>query len=293
MKKPKVIIIGADGMLGQALHRSFEKGNKYELLAWDRNEIDISDEKMVGEKIRDEDPSLIINAAAYNAVDRIEEDAKVYALARKINSDGPKFLALAAKRTGAVLVHYISDYVFDGQKKEYLENDLPCPISRYGETKLTGEENVRKTMIKHYLIRTSKLFGTPARSEGAKKSFFAIMLELAKTHQTVKAVDEELSCFTFAADLAEATRKLVEKKFPFGTYHMINEGAETWYSALKSIFAMAGVVGVEIMPVTGSEFPRPARRPAMSVLKNTKFPHLRPWKDAAAEWLEEEGLLKK
>ncbi len=285
-KKPKVIIIGARGMLGQALVETFKKSAKYSVLAWDRDEIDITDEKVVKKKITTENPYLIINAAAHNAVDQIEEDAEVYVKAKRINGDGPKYLALAAKKSGAILVHYVSDYVFDGAKKEYLELDATGPISRYGETKLMGEKNVRENLPKHYLIRISKLFGAPAKSEGAKKSFFAVMLELAKKNATLKAVDEEVSCFTYAPDLARATKKLVEKRFPFGTYHLVNEGAETWYSALSKLLKLAGVKDVRVLPVSAATFTRPARRPARSVLKNTKFPHLRSWQDAAKEWLE-------
>lgn len=293
MKKPKVIIIGAKGMLGQSLLESFKKSHKYDVLAWDRDEVDIADEKLVKGKILKEVPFLIINAAAHNAVDKIEEDDAVYLLAKKINGDGPAYLALAAKKIGAILVHYVSDYIFDGEKVEYTELDIPNPISRYGQTKLLGEENVRKAMKKHYLIRISKLFGTPAKSDGAKKSFFSVMLERAKIHSTLNVVKGELSCFTYADDLADATRKLVEKRFSFGTYHLINEGDETWYSALKKFFKLVGVSGVKILPVPASTFPRSAKRPNRSVLKNTKFPHLRNWQEASIAWLEKDGLLKK
>ncbi len=286
IKKPKIIIIGANGMLGQSLLKCFKKGSKYEILALDRNEIDISNEKLVNKKILTESPFLIINSAAYNAVDQIEEDEKNYALAKKINGAGPKYLAIAAKKSGSILVHYVSDYIFDGKKAFYLETDMPQPISRYGKTKLAGEENVKKNIQKYYLIRTSKLFGTPAKSEKAKKSFFASMLDLAQTHKTLTVVDEELSCFTYVDDLAQATRKLIEKKFPFGIYHLVNEGAETWYSALKKIFNFTGLTNTELLPVPASNFPRPAKRPRRSILKNSKFPKLRNWEDAAKDWLK-------
>ncbi len=285
-KKPKIIIIGANGMLGQALLKRFKKDNKYEILAWDRNEIDIGDEKSVNKKIFAESPFIIINSAAHNAVDQIEEDEENYALAKKINGDGPKYLAIAAKKSGSILIHYVSDYIFDGEKDSYLETDVPRPISRYGETKLAGEENVKKNLQKYYLIRTSKLFGAPAKSEKAKKSFFASMIGLAQTNKTLAVVDEELSCFTYVDDLAQATRKLIEKKFPFGIYHLVNEGAETWYSALKKIFSFTGLTAIEILPVPASNFPRPAKRPCRSILKNSKFPKLRNWEDAARDWLE-------
>jgi dTDP-4-dehydrorhamnose reductase len=283
-KKTKVIIIGAKGMLGRALAEAFF-GENYERLLWDREQIDISDAEMVRQLIEKEQPELVINAAAHNAVDKIEEDAATFELAKKINGEGPLNLARACKAIGAVLVHFVSDYVFDGKKGSYIEADLPHPISRYGETKLIGEQNVANNCAAYYLIRTSKIFGPPALSEGAKKSFFEMMLELAKTNTSLKVVDAEISCFTYSKDLAEAVKKIWEDQFPFGIYHIVNEGPETWFSALKKVFVIAGVENVEIIPVLSDTFPRPARRPASSILKNTKFPKLRNWEEAAGEWM--------
>ncbi|MCX6761670.1 MAG: dTDP-4-dehydrorhamnose reductase [Candidatus Moranbacteria bacterium] len=283
-KKTKVIIIGAKGMLGRALADVFA-GENYETLLWDREQIDISNGEMVAELIEKEKPDLVINTAAHNAVDKIEEDDATFELAKKINGEGPLNLALACNQGGAVLAHFVSDYVFDGEKGEYVETDLPHPISRYGETKLMGEENVAKNCEKYYLIRTSKLFGPPAISKGAKKSFFETMLELAKKDISLKVVDAEISCFAYSKDLAEAVKKLWEEKFPFGIYHLVNEGPETWYTGLKKVFAIVGITDVEIVPVSSDTFPRPAKRPASAILKNTKFPQLRDWEAAAREWM--------
>lgn len=284
--KTKVIIIGAKGMLGRVMAEVFS-GEEYEVLPWDREQIDIADGEMVAKLIEKEKPNLVINTAAHNAVDKIEEDDETFELAKKINGEGPFNLALASKKVGATLVHFVSDYVFDGESGEYTETDLPKPISRYGETKLQGEKNVEKNCEKYYLIRTSKLFGPPALSEEAKKSFFETMLSLSKNNTSLNVVDAEVSCFTYSKDLARATKKLVEEKFPFGIYHIVNEGAETWFSALKKVFALEGIENVEIIPVSSLVFPRPAKRPRASILKNTKFPLLRSWEEAAKEWLGE------
>jgi dTDP-4-dehydrorhamnose reductase len=284
-KKTKVIIIGAKGMLGRALADVFA-GENYETLLWDREQVDISNGEMVAELIERERPEFVINTAAYNAVDKIEEDDATFELAKKVNGDGPLNLALACKEAGAVLVHFVSDYIFDGEKGEYVETDLPHPISRYGETKLLGEQNVAKNCDAYYLIRTSKLFGPPALSVGAKKSFFEVMLELAKINSSLKVVDAEFSCFTYSKDLAEAVKKLWEEKYSYGIYHLVNEGGETWFSALKKVFVIAGVENVEIVPVSSAAFPRSAKRATSTVLKNTKFPKLRNWEEAAKEWME-------
>ena len=283
-KKTKVIIIGAKGMLGRALADVFA-GENYETLLWDREQVDISNGEMVAELIERERPEFVINTAAYNAVDKIEEDDATFELAKKVNGDGPLNLALACKEAGAVLVHFVSDYIFDGEKGEYVETDLPHPISRYGETKLLGEQNVAKNCDAYYLIRTSKLFGPPALSVGAKKSFFEVMLELAKINSSLKVVDAEFSCFTYSKDLAEAVKKLWEEKYSYGIYHLVNEGGETWFSALKKVFVIAGVENVEIVPVSSAAFPRSAKRATSTVLKNTKFPKLRNWEEAAREWM--------
>jgi dTDP-4-dehydrorhamnose reductase len=285
-RKTKVIIIGAKGMLGREMSEVFS-GDDYEAVLWDREQVDIANGAMVTEMIEKEKPNLIINTAAYNAVDKIEEDEGAFELAKKINGEGPLNSASASRKVGATLVHFVSDYVFDGESGEYIETDLPNPISRYGETKLQGEKNVEKNCEKYYLIRTSKIFGPPALSEGAKKSFFETMLELSKTNTSLKVVDGEASCFTYAKDLAKATKKLVEEKFPFGIYHIVNEGAETWFSALEKVFVLAGVKNTKIIPVAASAFLRPAKRPRASILRNTKFPHLRNWEEAVREWLGE------
>jgi dTDP-4-dehydrorhamnose reductase len=285
-KKTKVLIIGAQGILGRALGEVFS-GDNYELLLWDREQIDIADAEMVARIIEKEKPELIINTAAHNAVDKIEEDEATFEPAKKVNGEGPRNLAVACKKIDAVLVHFVSDYVFDGEKGEYAETDLPHPISRYGETKLMGEQNVANNCEKYYLIRTSKLFGPPALSEGAKKSFFEVMLGLAKTNASLKVVDAERSCFTYSKDLAGAVKKLWEEKFPFGIYHIVNEGPETWYTALQKVFVIAGIKNAEIVPVSSDTFPRPAKRPESSILKNTKFPKLRNWEEAVREWMGE------
>jgi dTDP-4-dehydrorhamnose reductase len=229
-------------------------------------------------------------------------------------------LAAAAKKNKAILVHYSSDYVFDGdfgkliarepqgcahvcatcslhqaQEIGFCEDDDPNPISKYGETKLLGEREVAKNMSvkggsssggkKYYLIRTSKLFGAPALNENAKRSFFDVMLKLGKTKKEVKAVDEETSCFTYAPDLAKKTKEIIDSEKPFGIYHITNSGFCTWYEACAELYKLAKIK-TKITPVSGSEFPRPAARPFYSVLVNTKLNPMRDWKEALKEYLK-------
>jgi len=283
----KILILGAKGNLGGQLVKIFTAGN--EIIAWDRGEIDISDRELILKKIGDVKPELVINAAAYNAVDKCEASDGEYDLAKKINIDGPKFLAEACLKIGATLVYYSTDYVFDGASKNgYKEIDEPKPINRYGKTKFHGEKRILELSgsgLKWYLIRTSKLFGPKGKSEIAKPSFFDIMLEQSREKLNLEAVDEELSCFTYTPDLAKATKELVDKNSGYGIYHIVNGGPCTWYEAAVELFKLAGI-GVEVKPITGDKLDRPAKRPKYSVLLNTKLPPLRDYKEALKEYFK-------
>lgn len=284
----KIIILGARGNLGSQLVKVFSANKKYEVIAWDKEEIDICDRELVFKKVDDIKPDIIINAAAYNAVDKCEESEAEFALAKKINAEAVGYLVEASLETNAVLIHYSSDYVFAGDKKEgYKEDDEPKPINKYGETKLAGEEEIIKKSgqgLKYYLIRPSKLFGPKAENESAKPSFFDLMLASAKKKKELEVVNEEVSCFTYTPDLARATKKLLESDKGYGIYHITNVGRATWYEAAVELFKITGKK-IKINPVKGDKFPRPAKRPAYSVLVNTKFDMQRSWEDALREYL--------
>lgn len=283
----KVLIIGAKGMLGQELAKVFGADKNYQVFRWDLEDIDITYEPQIKVKILKLAPEIIINAAAYNAVDKCEEPAE-FEIARKINGLAVGYLAQFAKKLSAVFVHYSSDYVFDGRKKEgYQEDDKPSPISRYGRSKLLGEKKVQEAGGKFYLIRLQKLFGLSAKSAAAKKSFFETMLVLAKIKKEMQIVDEELANFTYAPDLAVRTKYLIENGLPCGIYHITNEGRPvTWYGAVKILFELAGKKDIRLIPVPAEKFPRPAKRPKYTVLLNTKLPPLRPWPEALREFLK-------
>ncbi|MFA6193862.1 MAG: dTDP-4-dehydrorhamnose reductase [Parcubacteria group bacterium] len=285
----RILIIGSHGMLGQDLVRAFDADQGWEVFAYDRDQIDITSVDSLCEKVEEVRPDAVINATGYNAVDKCESDEIEFELAKKINGYGPGILAKICSDMDIPLVHFVSDYVFDGEKEEYVESDKPSPISNYGRSKLLGEEEIQKNTEKFYLIRTSKLFGKPGISPMSKKSFFDTMIALAKDNSVLKIVDEEKSCFTYTPDLAQETKKIIEEKIPFGIYHVVNEGACTWYEAACELFSLAKM-DVEVLPVGSSEFPRPAKRPKSSVLLNTKLKPLRNYKDALAEYLKESGL---
>lgn len=275
----KTLIIGSQGMLGQEIKKTFLKEAT---ICWDKDEIDITEKEKTNKKITDLHPDIIINCAAYNAVDKCEENLKI---ANGINGYAPGNLAKIAKSLNIPLVHFSSGYVFDGEKNGgYKEDAAPRPISKYAESKILGEKNVRENSDKFYLIRTNLLFGRPTLSAGGKKSFIEIMLNLAKEKKTIEAVADEISNPTYAKDLAIAVHNLITKKYPFGIYHIINDGSASWYDWAKEIFKIKNI-DVAVKPVPSSKFPRPAKRPKNSSLINTKFPHLRSWQDALTEYL--------
>lgn len=269
-------------MLGQELVRVGAARGGHEIFAWDKTDIDLTAAGAL-DKIRAAAPELIINAVAYNAVDDIEGEG--WATAEKINAELPGKLATVARELGATFVHFSSDYVFDGEcDAGYDEDAEPQPVNAYGRSKMMGEDAVRSVGGDYYLIRLSRLFGKPAASVGAKKSFVDIMIELGRTKETINLVDEEKAAPTYAPDLATEVFALLEARAPFGMYHLTNAGACTWFEFGQEIFRLTES-NIVASSVAASAFPRPARRPRTSELLNTRRPPLRSWRTALAEYV--------
>lgn len=277
----KILIIGAKGMLGQQLAKVFSEDKNYHVIGWGREEIDIVKFDQAREKILQVAPEIIINAAAYNNVDGCEKNEE---LANLINGYAAGNLAQIAKEAGALIIHYGSGYVFDGERGNYQENAEPRPISKYGHSKYLGEKELRSKADKFYLIRVNLLFGPPALSKNAKKSFVDLIFDLAKERDTFKFIADEISNPTYVLDLARATKKLIEENYPFGVYHLVNEGRASWYDWAQKIFLLAGLKK-KVKPIKSDEYSRPAKRPKNSVLINTKFPKLRSWQESLSEYL--------
>ena len=312
----KVLILGAKGMLGQELVRVFGEDEKYDVVAWDREEINVMNFEELRNRINDIWPDIIYNAVAYNAVDACEETEEEYQKAKKLNGLYPGELAKIARRLDAILIHYSTDYVFDGKRPQYPigknpgccgsgclgcmykgpeesldyfayhEGDIARPLSRYGRTKLRGEEEIAKNMGNYYIIRLSKLFGAPASSDVGKKSFFDIMRELGEKNDEVQAVDGEMSKFTYAPDLAVTSKEIVENELNNGIYHVVNDGPATWYDGVVELYKILGM-DTKVVPVPPETFPRAAKRPESSVLKVTKIKNLRHYTEALEEYLKE------
>lgn len=281
----KVLVTGAQGALGQDVREVFAaKGHV--VIALDREGLDITVRESVMKLVTELKPDVIVNCAAYNAVDRAEEPEQ-YPIAYAINALGPQYLAAAAKSIEAVFVHISTDCVFDGQKLEgYVEHDTRHPISRYGESKAAGEELVEAENGRYYIVRTARLFGKPAVSADAKESFVTTMLRLAKTKPELSIIDEEVGCPTYTVDLANGIYALVLEKYPYGIYHLVNAGVGvTWFAFAEEVFRLNNVITPR-QPVPASAFPKPAARPKFSVLKNTKFPDLRLRVEALKDFLD-------
>lgn len=280
-----VLILGAKGMLGQALGVEFSASG-WTVTGHDREELDVTDFVAVAQKLAELKPDLVINSVAINAVDKIETEPDFFAAAELINTKVPGELARLCKIQNSTFVHYSSDYVFAGDNESGYVEDAPfAPLNKYGYTKAAGEVAVQNVGGKYYVIRLSKLFGMPAVSEGAKKSFVDTMLGLAVGGKTeFEVVDDESSSPTYAPDLAHLTRELVESNKEFGVYHGANSSACTWYEWAKEIFAIKKLA-VEVRPVSVSAYPRPAARPHASILLSTKMPTQRSWQEALQEYL--------
>ena len=272
----KILILGAKGSLGQTFVDLY---SDHEVSAWDRQELDITDENLAHDHITELAPKLIINCAGYNNVDQAEDEREA---ADSINGYAVGFIARAADEIGAILVSYSTGQVFDGGNASgYNEDDETRPVNAYGKSKLLGEMELQEKAEKYYLIRTCWLYGQPA---AGTKNFTALMLDLAAGHQPINAVTDEFGKPTFVVDLAQATRALIEERKPFGIYHLTNSGVASRYDWAKEIFAIKKMK-VNLQAMDASFFERKAKRPKYEVLNNTKFIELRPWTEALKEYL--------
>ena len=287
--KPKILLTGKNGQLGDDLQQMLPRLG--EVIVTDREQCDLSRPAQIRNLIRDVHPDLIVNAAAYTAVDQAEKDE---ALACAINSEAPAVMAEEAKKIGAALVHYSTDYVFDGAKNSpYAENDLPNPISAYGRTKLAGEQAVRDSGADHLIFRTEWVYSRRG------KNFLLTILRLATQREELRIVRDQVGAPTWSREIARTTVKALEQicnrkdgtaawSERSGTYHMTAAGKTSWYEFTQAILQeaaqssnsatwfQAATNGKELLtrrvvPITTAEYPTPARRPAYSLLSNSKL----------------------
>lgn len=287
--KPKILLTGKNGQVGTELQRVL--ADSCELLAMGRQELDLSRPENVRRAIRDFRPHLIVNAAAYTAVDQAEGDE---AAARAVNAEAPVVMAEEAKRIGAALIHYSTDYVFDGLKSSpYTEDDPPNPINVYGKTKLAGEQGIENVAGLYLIVRTAWVYGTRG------KNFLLTILRLATEREELRIVADQTGAPTWSREIALATTKIITEEWKrcqgaslfskcSGIYHMTAAGQSNWWEFATAIveearcaphgaaWLRAAISGLplivkRISPIATSEYPTPARRPAYSVLSNSRL----------------------
>ncbi len=277
----KVLITGAEGMLGWDTARAFESSG-HKVVACGRRQLDITLEEGTLRAVQEIKPHVIINCAAFTKVDECETDTETALL---VNFEGARNIAQAAAKTGAYLIHISTDYVFDGTSaRPYRESDPVCPINVYGLSKLKGEEAVAAVCKSYAVVRTSWLFGTNG------PNFIKTILRLAGKMETLSVVNDQRGSPTFTKDLAEALLIFAVKQ-PQGIFHCTNSGTCTWYDLACKTLSCCGMDPGMVRPVPTSAFPRPAKRPAYSVLDNSLFANLsgsalRPWSLAVEEYCQ-------
>ena len=270
MKIGKIVIFGANGMLGTALVKIFKYHDVY---AFSKAQANITNKRDVFGKIDKIKPFIVINLAAYTNVDGCEKNKRH---AFNVNGEAVKVIAEACKKNNATLLHISTDYVFDGKKNGYTENDKTNPINIYGKSKELGEKYLAETLDRYYLIRTSWLFGKYG------KNFVNTILRLAKDKKELRIVNDQFGRPTYTKDLSKKIKEIVEAKKPFGIYHITNSGTCTWFQFAEKVIKFAEL-NSEVKPITSEELNRAAKRPKYSVLLNTKLLPLRHWHSALKE----------
>lgn len=293
-ENPRFLLLGATGQVGRELQTAFAGFGC--LTIADRALADLSAPERLRELVRRTTPDVILNAAAYTAVDRAESEPE---LAMTVNAEAPRVLAEEAHRLDALLVHYSTDYVFDGSKQEpWAESDPTNPLNRYGATKLAGEQAIEVTGCRRLIFRTSWVYGPHGRN------FLFTMLRLARERDRLTIVDDQYGAPTTSIEIASATRKIVEgvlngkfggEKDWAGIYNMTCAGFTSWFGFAQAIFARAGSLlpgrTPELVPIATDEYKTPATRPRNSVLSNRRLHErfgvqLAVWESALDEVLE-------
>ncbi len=265
----KILLTGASGQVGYELERSLQ--GLGEVIALDRARMDLSNLDQVRDVIRAVRPGLIVNPAAYTAVDRAESES---ALAFRINAEAPEVMAREARALGAAMVHYSTDYVFDGSKVgAYVETDATGPLNVYGKSKLAGEQAIAAAGVPHLILRTSWVYGMRG------SNFLLTMLRLAKERDALNVVSDQIGAPTWCRTLADSTALILAQsrgeeqawwQRNSGVYHLSSQGQTSWYGFTEAIVAAAGLE-CKLTPIASDAWPTPAPRPRNSLLDTSKL----------------------
>lgn len=285
---PKILVIGADGQLGTDLARTIPGS---ELIPLTIKDLDITKRENTLLTIKGFAPDIVINTAGYSRVDDAEDHQD---LAFAINAEGAENVALACLEAGAGLVHISTDYVFDGRKNSpYTEDDPTTPLSAYARSKVAGEEKIAAILKKHFIIRSSGLFGVAGCLGKGGGNFIDSVIAKGKSGVPFKVVNDQYFSPTYTLDLARKLNQLIRTDH-YGLYHIVNHGACSWYELAAKAFELLGLA-VNFTELPFAELKAKALRPAYSVLDNKRLREagqddLRPWPDALRAYLTEKGL---
>ena len=258
-----ILITGANGQLGNEMRVLSAENPEYVYFFTDVAELDICDEQAVMNFVQANDIHVIVNCAAYTAVDKAEESVE---LCTKLNADAVGYLAKAAEANGAEFIQVSTDYVFDGTAHiPYQETEPTCPNSVYGHTKLAGEQNALTLCTRSMVIRTAWLYSTFGNN------FVKTMIRLGKEREALGVIFDQVGTPTYARDLARAIFAAIRQGVVPGIYHFSNEGVCSWYDFTKAIHRLAGITTCHVKPLHTEEYPTPAKRPHYSVLDKTKI----------------------
>jgi dTDP-4-dehydrorhamnose reductase len=272
----RILITGAQGQVGRSLIQAL---SHHTVSAFSKSELDITNSEQVSAALEKADPHIVINTAAYNAVDEAETRPVV---AYEVNENGPLTLAILTAHNEIPLLHFSTDYVFDGKSNDpYMEDAKPNPQSVYGKSKLAGELAVQKNNPDHYIVRTAWVY------HEVGKNFPNTILSLADKPE-VRVVNDQIGCPTYAPHLAEAVVKLIERGPVSGIYHLAGSGKASWYDVARELYRRMEIK-TPVVPVSTKEFPRPAKRPAHAVLASTKLLDisLPPWEQGLDEFVKQ------
>ncbi len=276
----KILLLGHKGMLGCDLLSQL--GRKHDIIGLDKEEIDITSESECRRAIHENRPDIVINAAAYTDVDGCEK-AKDECFA--VNAEAVKNIAETCREKNIRIIHFSTDYIFDGNSNEpYKEDSLCNPVNVYGASKLAGERYLQELSSNYILVRTEWLYGKNG------KNFVRTILEKARTVNKLEVVDDQTGSPTYTRDLAAAVDLLIERNVA-GIFHLTNRGSCSWFQFAQKILQGAGVTGVQVMPIKSGQLNRLAQRPAYSVLSMQKFiaatgKTMQPWQLALQDYLQ-------
>jgi dTDP-4-dehydrorhamnose reductase len=279
----KIVLIGANGQLGSDLFRAFSRSGD-EVVSTEHSTFDVCCAEQVEELVDRVRPDSVVNTAAFH---KLEECEKKPLRTFEVNAIGALNLARSCAQSRAVLVHFSTDYVFDGQKRvPYEESDLPCPLSVYGTTKVAGEELIACNTERYYIVRTSGLYGH-AGSSGKGGNFVETMLKRAANRERISVVDDQILTPTATLDLASMVQRLIDTE-AFGLYHVSCADSCSWYQFAREIFALKKIE-VDLVPVETRDFASPVKRPPYSVLSKNRLKGLGlsmpEWRDSLERYL--------